>query len=349
MALYDQMTLAQVMRVQKTSAPAFWQSFFPTVIAFDTPKIAFDKVFSDDRRLAPFVIPTKSGRPQALSGYDTWSFQPAYVKLKDVVHAQMHIERLPGETLGAGSLSIGQRRDAAIAELLRMQKVRFANRNEWLSARAIIDAKVTISGEDYPTTLVDFRRHASLTGVLAGAAKWDQATGDPMADLKTMRQNVMEQSGVRITKHVFGADAWDLFTQRVDLKELQNTLYGGTDVKVTRIWDGFGDTMEYMGRIAGLNGAGAIEIWVNTARFIDPEDGVLKYYLDQNTVVGVSDSLGGVRCFGAIMDAAAGYQALEVFNKNWIENDPSVEYLLGQSAPLMVPRNPDAGYSLKVA
>src|SRR5690606_30298820 len=104
--------------------------------------------------------------------------------------------------------------------------------------------------------------------------------------------------------------------------------------------DGY-EGQEYMGRIAGLNGAGAIDVWVDTSKYIDPETGDEEFYLDQSTVVGVSEQVQGVRCFGAIMDKRAGYRPMDYFFKNYDNENPSVEYLLGQSAPLMVPKNPN--------
>lgn len=344
--IYDTTTLLEVMRVQKTSVPHFWLNYFPTQINFQTPTITWDKVFGDDRKLAPFVIPTVQGRPQRLEGYETVQFSPAYIKIKDVVSPEMHIERLPGETLGSGSMSIEQRRDAVVGFLLGMQKTKIDNRFEWLAARAVIDGRVTISGEDYPTVVVDFRRDASLTSVLAGGAAWSQATAKPLDDLKLMRMAANDKSGARITRHIFGATAWDKFAARVDLKEMMNKNFGGLAVEVTRMTDGY-EGMEFMGVIQGLNGAGRIEAWVNTAKFVD-STGTEQYYLNQNTVVGVSDMVKGVRCFGAIMDKKAGYKPLTIFSKNWENEDPSVEYLLSQSAPLMVPKEPNATFSLDV-
>ena len=344
--LFDLMTLDTVFRYQKVPTPPFWLGFFKRQINFDTPEIMWDKVYGDDRGLAPFCLPTAQGRPQKMSGYSSVSFAPAYVKINDVVNPGMHIERLPGEGFG-GTLSIEQRRQAVIAELLRKQRVKFANTNEWLAARAIIDAKVTITGEDYPSTLVDFRRDPNLTSILTGAAKWDVATGDPLETLKQLRMGVNDLSGARIVRHVFGADAWDLFQQRVDVKDLMDTRYGGLDTRVTRMSDGY-DGQEYMGRIAGLNGAGAIEVWVDTSKYLK-DDGTTEFFLDQKTVVGVNDAVDGIRCFGAIMDKRAGYRALDYFFKNYDNENPSVEYLLGQSAPLMVPKNPNATFSVKVA
>jgi hypothetical protein len=345
--LYDLVTLDAVFRRQRTPTPPFYLNFFNRQINFQTKEIMFDKVFGDDRGLAPFVIPTSQGRPQALDAYTSVAFAPAYVKINDVVDAGMHLERVPGEALG-GQLTIEQRRQAVIAELLRKQRIKFQNRNEWLAARALIDGKVTIKGEDYPERLVDFRRDASLTITLAGAAKWDVGTGDPLATLKSARIGANVLSGARITKHIFGANAWDLFNDRVDVKELMNTNFKGLEANITRMSDGY-EGQEYMGRIAGINGAGAIEVWVDSSKYIDPDTGAEAFYLDQNTVVGVSEQIQGVRCFGAIMDKRAGYQALDYFFKNYDQENPSLEYLLGQSAPLMVPKNPNASYSVKVA
>lgn len=345
--LYDLFTLDSVFRQVKKPAPPFWLTLFTRQINFDTPEIYFEKVFGDDRALAPFVVPTAQGRPQKLDGFQALALAPAYVKILDVVNPQMHIARMPGEAFG-GSLTIEQRRNAVIAELLRRARLKFQNRNEWLAAKAIQDGAVTIAGEDYPSTLVDFRRDASLTVTLAGAAQWDETTADPLGDLKDARLTANDLSGVRISKIIFGGNAWNLFAARVDLKELMDTRYGGREVRVTLISDDFQGGQEYMGSIAGLNGAGRMELWVDTSQYIDPEDGAQKYYLDQDTVVGVSEAVEGVRCFGAIMDADAGYRPLEYFFKNWRNPNPSTEQLLSQSAPLMVPKNPNATFSIKV-
>lgn len=350
MDIFDLFTLGGIQRRIKT-APTFWlDSFFKTQINFDGKKILFERVYGDDRKLAPFVVPTAQGRPQRLDGFEMDTFTPAYIKQKDIVDVTMHLERLAGEAIG-GTLTIEQRRNAVIAELLRRQKVKIVNRWNWLAARAIIDGQVTIKGEDYPEQLVDFRRDDSLTRVLTGGAKWDQATANPLADLREGRIGANELSGARITKYYFGANAWELFSQRVDLKDMMNAdnRGAGQNTNVTLINDGFGDTVEYMGSMSGASGQGKMEFWVDTTRYIDPETGMEEHYLDQNTVVGVSEMVQGVRCFGAIMDADAQYKPLDIFNKNWRQPDPSVEFLLSQSAPLMVPREVNATFSIKVA
>lgn len=341
--IYDSTQLLEVVRTIKTLNP-FWLSFFPSQINFTTEDIAFDRVNTDYRRLAPFVAPNVQGRVQGRSGYDTVSFKPAYVKPKDVVDPSLDIVRQAGETLGSGSLTPEQRRNAVIAEILRQHKTKLVNRNEWLAARAVIDGQVTIAGEDYPSVTVNFRRHSSLSYQLLTTARWSETTGKPLDDIKAAKLNAHSRSGFKITKLVFGANAWNYFTQRVDIKEFMNKNYGGMNTNVTLMYDGY-EGQEFLGVIQGLDGGGKIEAWLDTSKYVD-EAGVEQFFLDQDTVVGVG-GIEGIRCFGAIRDVRE-MRALEQFTKMWVQEDPSVEYIMSQSAPLMVPKRPNASFKIKV-
>lgn len=346
--IYDTTTLLSVMSMQRVITP-FWLSLFPNQINFDTEDIAFDRVNLDYRKLAPFVAPNVQGRAHSISGYDTVSFKPAYVKPKHAIDPNMVIPRRAGEALGTGSLSLSQRRDAVIAQLTLQHRTMLTNRNEWLAARAIIDGAVTIDGPDYPAVTVNFRRDASLSYVLTAGARWSQVTGNPLLDIQAAKVNANYRSGARITKVVFGQAAWDYFAARVDLKTMMsNQVVGGfTGTNVSLMRDGF-EGQEFMGVITGSNGGGRIEAWVDTSKYVDGT-GTEQFFLDQNTVVGISDMVDGVRCFGAIKDMDAGLQPLEVYTKMWRNEDPSVEYILSQSAPLMVPKRPNASFKIVVA
>jgi hypothetical protein len=342
--VYSTTTLLEVLEQTRTLNP-FWLSFFDTQINFETTDIMFDMVSTDYRSLAPFVVPNVQGRVMGLGNYSSKSFKPAYVKPKHVVDPNMVIERRPGERLGTGSLSLEARRNAVIAEILRIHDALHVNRREWMAAKAIIDGAVTIASEDYPTTLVDFRRDASLTTTLTGGAAWSANTATPLADLKRNRMRVNALSGQRLTKHVFGANAWDMFCSRVDLKGMMQKDAGGYNTNVTLMEDGY-EGQEFMGVIQGSNGGGRIEAWVDTSKYKDAS-GNEQFFLEQNAVVGVA-SPAGVRCFGAIKDLDR-LSAVEMFPKMWREQDPSVEYIMTQSAPLMVPKFPNATFKMTVA
>ena len=321
----------------------FWLGFFPRQINFDTEEIFFDKVDRDYRRLAPLVAPNVQGRPMTLTGYSSLSFKPAYTKPKHVVDPNMVIERRAGERLGTGSMSLWQRRDAAINDILYQHQVMLTNLNEWLAARALIDGTVTLTGDDYPTTVVNFRRDSSLTYTLAGAARWSQSGALPLDDIDAARVNANNRSGAKITKIVMGGTAWGYFKARVDLATILNKNTGGYDANVQLRADGY-EGQEYMGTLAGSYGGGRLELWVDTSKYKDSA-GNEQFFLEQKSVVGVSD-IEGVQCYGAIKDFDAQLRPLTYFQKMWRNEDPSVEYILTQSAPLMVPKKPDASFKI---
>jgi hypothetical protein len=348
--LYDLATLLEVRRHQN-DVPVFWLNFFQRQVNFETQYIDFELVNRRYKRLAPFVAPNAQGRVLATQGSRLMRFAPAYVKPKSVIDPQKVLVRQPGESIYQ-PLSNAARRAAVIAEETREHKTRLTNRNEWLAANAVIFGSVTIAGEDYPTQTVDFGRDASLTSVLVGAAQWDEATGNPLADIKLMRRTAADLSGVIIRRVVFGQNAWDLFVTRLGLNEPQttgnllDTRFRGSESEISRLLDGF-EGAEYAGRITGVSGQGSIECWVYSGTY-DDDTGATQPFMNTNDVVGVGE-FDGVRCFGAIHDPRAGYQALEVFMKNYVNEDPAAEYLLSQSAPLMVPGEPNATFRIRVA
>jgi hypothetical protein len=344
MDLYSTADMLDVLRYTRQPTRWFLDRFFPRAINFTTEQIFFDRVFDDNRLMAPFVVPNVQGRVLGMTGYDSVSFKPAYVKPKYVVDPNMVLPRRAGETPFTGTLSPQQRKDAVMAELTQKGRDAIANRNEWLGAQALQYGQVTIVGEDYPSTLVDFRRDASLTSVLTGAARWSQATSDPDANLRFMRNRSNILSGSRITDYVFGQDAWEKYTSRVNVRDQMDKRYDGYDSRVSMVLDGY-EGVEYVGRLGGLDGKGKMDIWIHTGKLIDPVDNTEKFIFDQNSVMGVSaQTVQGVRCFGAIKDFDANLQALEIFAKNWRNEDPSVEYILMQSAPLMIPKQPNGTF-----
>lgn len=349
--LYDTTLLLGVQRKLKT-LPAFFLQWFPRQINFEEDQIAFDKVIQDVTRLAPFVAPTAQGRVIREEGYNTKTFKPGYIKPKHVIDPNMIIPRQPGEALGTGSLSIAQRRDQVIAFLLMKHRAMHENTWEWMAAQAAQYGYVDVEGQDYPHVRVDFGRDAALTMV----SNW-KATGvtlmDMIGDLRDGQRLVSDKSlsGTVVRDYVFGGDAWDTFVSVAgkDLwgrDGLMDTQVRGSESNLTRLWDDV-EGVQYMGELSGVNGAGRMRIWVNTQKYRDASN-TEQYLMKQDAVMGISSAIEGVKCFGAILDKAAGYRALDYFPKMWDQEDPSVEYLMTQGAPLMVPADPNASFLLTV-
>lgn len=343
--VYTTAVLLKVLAAQDTFTP-FWLNFFPAEMAMETEQILFDLV-PRDRRMAPFVAPNVQGRVMKERGSTTRAFKPAYVKPKHEVDPARAIPRQPGEAL-LGNQSPQARLNAIIANNLQMEKTSITRRWEWMAARAVIDGKVTVSGADYPTVTVDFGRDASLTGVLAGAATWDQSTGDPIGDIEHYRRQVQWLSGTSITRLIFGLDAWKAFSHNPEVLALLNAFNRGSNTDFNTAV-GEATPYEYRGTLSGSNGMGKLELYTYSDTY-EAEDGTgqLVPYLDSGTVVGVGAGVDGMRLYGAIKDRRAGLAAISMFPKIWDNEDPSVTWTMTQSAPLMVPMQPNASFTLKV-
>lgn len=96
-----------------------------------------------------------------------------------------------------------------------------------------------------------------------------------------------------------------------------------------------------MGTINGFN------IFVYSSWYVD-DTGIEKPIFHDKTVVMSSSAMQGIRAFGAIRDDEAGYQALPYYPKSWTDPDPSLRYLLMQSAPLLVPQVANGSLSAAV-
>jgi len=342
--IYSTLDLLDVLRKQE-SIPQYWLGFFPRVLTSDKEEILFEQVTDGTRELAPFVAPNVQGRVLRDRGYTTKTFKPAYVKPKHVVDPSRAIPRMAGEALG-GDLTLAQRWDAIVAENMRLERIMIENRWEWMAARAVIDGAVVVTGEDYPTVTVDFGRDPSLMGTLLDTARWGEADAKPLKDIELYRRRVHDLASTTITRLTFGLEAWDAFTSHEEVRDLLDTRYRGSDTDFNRaISDG--SPHEYRGRISGQNGMGTLELYTYSQKYRE-EDGSLQEFLDQNAVVGSGSGLQGVRCFGAIKDKRAGLRALPMFPKMWDVEDPSVTYTMTQSAPLMVPAEPNASFTLRV-
>jgi len=333
--MYDTDTLIGVVNGLDPFDPFLLHMFFPRVVPFDTSSIDID-VAAPDMTLAPFVSPMVAGKANKAVGFSTNKFKPAYLKPLDVVDPERVLSRRAGEAIG-GALSAGARSNAIIGDLLDEQRKKIMRRLEWMAAQALLTGKVEVSGEDYKTVEVDFQRAAGNTVTLAGNNVWtDIVNAVPLDDLETWN----DLAEAPITDYIMDSTSFKNLMKFQAVKDLLDTRRGS------------GSTLE-MGPdnaqwVSFKGWLGSYRIWVYKGYYKDAA-GTKVNYIPPNTVVGASVAVEGVRAFGAILDAEAGYQALEMFPKNWVNKNPSVEYVMTQSGPLMIPSRPNAVVTATVA
>lgn len=314
--------------------------YFPTMSQDESEEIHFDRVI-EKRRISPFVSPVVAGKVVAGQGRQVRTFKPAYIKDKRVFDPTQPIKRAIGETIGGGELTNLQRRDAYLAIEMQDQLNMLTRRKEVMASEVIRTGKVTIAGDDYPPQTVDFLRDAALTPApLAGGALWTAGTAFPLKDLRAGQKLVRQKSGTNPVDVVMGDDAFENFIGHASVeKKLDQRFLQGTGMNPgQKVVEGG----SFQGTIDNLN------IWTYSGWYVDPLDDTEKEIWPTDLVALVSPALEGVRAYGAIKDGKAGLRAMPYFPKMWEDDDPAVEYLMLQSAPLMVPMRPDASWARKV-
>jgi len=344
--IYDSRTMLGVYYDTEFMKPPenYWlSSFFPTQINFTTETIDFSQI-TDVRKLAPLVVPTAQGVPIYSAAERMTQVKPAYVKPKDPITATRMIRRAAGlgELGQTTPLTPQQRYQAIVGDIIRQHRFAIERRWEWLAAGAIIDGKNILEDERYPRTVVDYARATNQTVTLTSGARWGDAGVSLLDDIGTWKK-IMRNArfGGIPNRLTVGSDVWEVMRKDPEIKELLNTQYrSGANVNLRLgLLDGL--EVERVGNIETL------EVYVYSDYYQQP-DGTVVPYMSPKDIVLTSPNVQGVRCFGAIQDIGAQFQALPVFPKMWSENDPSATFIMHQSAPLMVPINPNATFKATV-
>lgn len=322
---YDTTTLLGVKELLPKFTPLFMQMFFPTVATFPTEEVAFDKI-KKDRRLAPFVSPLVSGRPRREQGGILTTLAPAYIKETDVVRPTRLLKRRLGEGLN-GTMNAAQRHDAVVADILVEQEENIVSREEWMAVQAVLYGKVIIKGPDYPAQEVDYGRSADNQIVLAGAAKWDTVdvdTYDPTEDIEDWASATTGSAGILL----MGKGAWRLFSRFKAVKDKLETRRGSTSQLE------LGPQLEKEVMRKGF--FGEYEILVYTGKYTD-EEGTTVTFMPEFGMLIAPASADNVMAYGGIQDAKAnanGIAEATRYPSNWFTDNPSVEWLQTQAAPV---------------
>lgn len=311
--------------------------FFPEVQVSAEETILFDT--TNGRKLvAPFVSPLAQARAVAELGYETDSFRPAYVKDKRYFDPNKGSKRTPGEKIG-GSLTPQQRIDRAIKANLREQIDMIGGRMEVMAGEILRTGQAVISGENYPTRVIDFKRRAGNTVVKTSTTRWSQNTATPVADVEYEAQELSDATGYGPSMVIFGKEAWKAYRADVIANYKDHIDTALKNLVMPEIAMGYvlqpRDGVTYRGR------NGYLSFWTYTGTYTDPETGsTIQTIGDWDVIIGGA-SIDGVRHFGAIKDFSANLQARQYFVKSREEFDPSRLEFLMQSAPLLVPYRRD--------
>ncbi|OCP07979.1 MULTISPECIES: major capsid protein [unclassified Ensifer] len=333
--IYDPIVLAKTVKRLIRPKTHFLSSAFPIIDVQETEMVAID-IEKSRRALAPFVHPDMPGQAVDALPFETVTLKPAYVKPTSILKPKDTQKRRAGERIG-GDMTLRDRRAAAVAETLLDHVDQITRRKEFMAAQLLTTGKATITGENYPTRIIDYRRDPDLTLTLTGTDRWGQADAKPLDDLEDMAERVHEKEGVTVRKITMDPQAWRAFKKDKDVREILDN---------RRAAGGYAE----FGALDLANGAqlagvfGLFEVWVYSEYY--ELNGVNYPLMAPGTVVGHSDQMEGIQVHGAILDEEA-LQAMEIFPNSWIERNPSRRLLQSQSSPILNPGRRNASFTIK--
>lgn len=318
-------------------------------ITSDNEWIDFDKLPSVARKLAPFVRPLGSGKPLYEDRSGSFRFKPAYSKIKEVIDPIAPLVKRPGidsSMINTTTLTPNQRRDLLRAAMTVQAVNAIKRRWEWMAARSLIDAKVTIEGEEYPAVELDFRRAPNHTVVKTSGSFWGDTGISIFEDIQTYADRMVDSEfGGYPNRLTITPKAWKVMRMDPEFMKHMDTQVRDPRATIERGIIGAEKVIKVGELTVGGNSGAVIEIWLHRDTFVDPDTGLSRAFMEDGDILlsSTSEAIQGYRCFGAIIDPYANYQPLDIFARGWMEpGDPAVEYMLWQSAPLFVPLNPDA-------
>lgn len=341
MNIYDTNVLVSLVPNLKTSQNWLLDRFFPNVVTYETEEVSID-VDIGKRRMSPFVSPLVEGKLVESRKYQTNTFKPAYIKDKRAPDLRKPIRRQMGERIG-GEYTAAEREMLNIQFEMEDQIDMLNRRLEWMAASALTKSQITVVGDGFPTTVIDFGRSSNLTITLSGSDKWPLSVAagatntQPSDDIEEWQTLMLKESGAVATDLVFTTSSWKAFRLDTTIKDNAITFpalspFGNQVDAGPRVNKG----AVYKGRW------GNFDLWLYNDWFIDPADGIEKPMIPDGAVLMSGADLMGTRTFGVILDPAFNYGPMAFAPKSWVMPDPAQRYLLMQSAPLVIPSRVNA-------
>lgn len=313
-------------------------TIFTGTITHDTEAVDVD-IVKGKRRLAPYTSPVRQGVVVARDGFSSRSIKPGYVKLKRVTEAGQLLNRQPGETIYDG-LSPADRARQILAQDLTDLTEMIDLAEEVQCAEALTTGAVTMKDEDgNAVASVDFQLADSHKVTLSGADLWSATTAKPIENLAEWVQLIQTDAGATPDMILMAADVKDAFIAHYMAKDDQNRM-NALAISRGQIAPGAPALPGGVAYIGTLPEVGA-PMYCYPATYTDLDGTVKKFIPDGKVVVLSKSAMQAKKQYGLIKDLKS-MVATSRFAKSWEEEDPSVRFLLVQSAPLMNPYNVDA-------
>lgn len=346
--LWDTHRSLGVMKAVKPETEYFLPMFTGQINSTDE-YIDFEKIPLETRTIAPLVMPLARGKPVWSASATANRFKPAYVKVEEEIDPLQPLVKMAGvdnSMLEANPRMTPMERLAVLKAVKTAAAVRAIRRRwEWMAAMAVRDGAVTLVGENYPSTVVNFGRATGHTITLGvGERLGDSGVSTIDFIQETMDMIFDAEFGGMVTRITVGKDVAAYLRTDTEFMDHMDLTKRGGNITVERGLVSSGKVYKLGEMMVGGESGARVEIWVNNETYKDPITGTTTRFVGAKQMLFTCspEDLKGFQCFGRIIDRKANYEPVPIFPSNWVKpGDPEVEYLTWKSAPLMVPGMPD--------
>ena len=310
-------------------------SCFPSIFEFDTAFVHFDRVL-DDLRMAPLVAPLSPGKVHQPRGFQMETIVPASLKPKNPITADEVLARLPGERLG-GEMSASDRAAAVREHYLMLHQAKIARRREWMAASLLKTGQLVMSGDDYPSTTVNFSRDSDHSGTLGSTVEWGDSGVSPYDDPDNWLNLIGEATGSAGDIVIMDRKAWALYIADPKAQKALDRTLGQTNTALA-----LGFTPTVPGRPSFKGRDGDVEFYVYNDSYEDDAGSAAKLLPDYTVICVSRAGLAGAQLYGVVQHADNNYQPGMYFAHNWVDPNTGAELIETISAPILAPKRINA-------
>lgn len=338
-SILDENQLAIVNNKTREADSWLLDTFFGRKVSFNgKDAVALDEL-ETSQPLAPFVSPLSQGKPITAKG----DFQRKYVKaayLKpagavtpdSVFDTALLVKLREAGIITTTNGMLSKQEQLRIAQIGTFNILRKSidNRKLLMATDILMTGKTVCVGDDYPSYLVDFGRDAALD--FTPTVTWEKTTATPITDIETMNDLLIEKGGTAARIALMSSAVFNAFAKNAEVKERFREPLGANAPSQFAPQFNRSDAPQYRGELGG------IQFW--TYDVTHRLNGTVQRFIDGKGFYLISDTQGyQAQCEIKHLDAYG--QALEYFDYQVIEKDPSTIKLITESSPLIVPSNPN--------
>ena len=350
MDIYETTNMLSAVEIIKPARRFFLDTFFGRVETSAAESIMFD-IIKGRRTVAPYVSSRVAGKVIQKKGHKTLSYSPAYVKPFMVSTAADFLRRAAGEMMFGSTKTPEDRAAEKLTEELAFLDDIITRRLEQMCSEVVQTGKLVILGDDIEDE-IDFLMDPDNLPIFSGTALWSaHATASPLSDLRRLKKQAINKSGVAPTDVILGSNAYEDFLKCDEIigSATKKSLFDMSRIQMGQIDPrDLPDGITYIGRLTETG----LDLWTYDEWYLDENsEEEIPMVNPDNIIMGSRTGGQGIQYYGAIKDVEAiesGLYAVPRYPKVWVEKNPSARMIMVQSAPLIVPKVIDSWICAKV-